>query len=739
MKQIGKKLLSATLSALMIVSAFSACGSSPSDAAETSAPASESSSASADSQSTEIPKTGTATGAYVQESMSENLPDTYSRFYDLRIDQDGNVLLVGLNSTGKRQLLQFESSTWTVLQESDMPANAPNYVDIADDGSIWAVTRNSDGQYSLCTGQDANALEPVEVDSLLQSGALPVGLRLTDDGKVFLTVQVAESTIFVLIDCATRQVTTITPGFYGSPVLYSEGKVYAFVTGSTNLTVFDANSGNTLQQYQLPLAEFLPSTCAASVNSGVLTWADSNGIHQLALDGMLQQTFADNRSFVLASNEFIKQQLVVDQDGSYWVSGMDGNNHAQLYRYHYDAEATIPSGSELVIWAMEDSFLLREGINAYAAQHPEQTITVEYGQDSINNGMTLDDVIRTLNVEIFAGEGPDVLVLDGLPIESYIDQGILADLSQVDTDDCYKNIVNCYTDSDGCWALPLLFRPGLLYCKSQENAEPLSQAQCLTDLQDLLCVKSNFHYDGYYNLFNELYPASSASIFALGAQEVNESALREFLTVTEAVVQAQNITSEFDPLFGDGEDTAGTSDGQHLAVDIPVSMNWYARPQDPADCATGCPTDYLLTYIYMVSETQAVPALIRPFPGDVFVPAMTMGVLNTSDQIDAGVEFIQTMLDCENEQVADRGSFNGYFVREGVQMRTTGGSSDLPTPAELGLDTVCAQLTTPANTDLSLKELVYDEASQLYSGNQDLETTIANILQRASLYYAEQR
>ena len=154
----------------------------------------------------------------------------------------------------------------------------------------------------------------------------------------------------------------------------------------------------------------------------------------------------------------------------------------------------------------------------------------------------------------------------------------MADLSQVDTDDCYKNIVNCYTDSDGCWALPLLFRPGLLYCKSQENAEPLSQAQCLTDLQDLLCVKSNFHYDGYYNLFNELYPASSASIFALGAQEVNESALREFLTVTEAVVQAQNITSEFDPLFGDGEDTAGTSDGQHLAVDIPVSMNWYARP-----------------------------------------------------------------------------------------------------------------------------------------------------------------
>lgn len=382
MKQVGKKLVSAALSALMIVSALSACGSAPSDAAETSAPASESSRASADSQSTESPNAGTATGAYMQESMAETLPDTYSRFYDLRIGQDGNVRLVGLNSAGKLQLLQFESSAWTVLQESDMPAGAPNYVDIAEDGSIWAITKNSEGQYSLCTGQDAGALETVEVESLQQTGALPVGLRLGDDGNVFLTVQVGESTIFVLVDSSTRQVTTITPGFYGSPVLYSGGAVYAFVAGSSNLTVFDASNGNILQQYQLSLAEPLPSACAACVSDGVLTWSESSGIHQLALEGMLQQTFADDRSFALASNAFIKEQLVLDQDGSFWVSGRDSSNHPQLYRYRYDAEAAVSATSELVIWAMEDSFLLREGISAYAARHPEQSITVEYGQDS---------------------------------------------------------------------------------------------------------------------------------------------------------------------------------------------------------------------------------------------------------------------------------------------------------------------------------------------------------------------
>ena len=58
---------------------------------------------------------------------------------------------------------------------------------------------------------------------------------------------------------------------------------------------------------------------------------------------------------------------------------------------------------------------------------------------------------------------------------------------------------------------------------------------------------------------------------------------------------------------------------------------------------------------------------------------------------------------------------------------------------ELNLDAVMAQLTTPSNTDLSLRELVYENAAQLYTGAQDLETTVANILQRTDLYYAEQQ
>ena len=41
------------------------------------------------------------------------------------------------------------------------------------------------------------------------------------------------------------------------------------------------------------------------------------------------------------------------------------------------------------------------------------------------------DTIRALNAELLNGSGADVLMLDGLPVESYMEKGILADLSDL--------------------------------------------------------------------------------------------------------------------------------------------------------------------------------------------------------------------------------------------------------------------------------------------------------------------
>lgn len=67
--------------------------------------------------------------------------------------------------------------------------------------------------------------------------------------------------------------------------------------------------------------------------------------------------------------------------------------------------------------------------------------------------MTESDALRTLNTEIMAGKGPDIILLDGMS-ESYLEQGLLEDISDViekytKNDLLFENIIDAYTDKDG--------------------------------------------------------------------------------------------------------------------------------------------------------------------------------------------------------------------------------------------------------------------------------------------------
>ena len=66
--------------------------------------------------------------------------------------------------------------------------------------------------------------------------------------------------------------------------------------------------------------------------------------------------------------------------------------------------------------------------------------------------MTVSDALKTLTTEIMAGNGPDVLLLDGMPVETYIEKGVLKDLSALIKESggsYFENILNAYQDAQG--------------------------------------------------------------------------------------------------------------------------------------------------------------------------------------------------------------------------------------------------------------------------------------------------
>jgi hypothetical protein len=79
-----------------------------------------------------------------------------------------------------------------------------------------------------------------------------------------------------------------------------------------------------------------------------------------------------------------------------------------------------------------------------------------------NSGATVDDVVRALNTKLIAGKGPDLLVLDGLPLESYIGKGVLKDISALAgrlaaEQDLFGNLTDAYAFDGKLYGLPTRF------------------------------------------------------------------------------------------------------------------------------------------------------------------------------------------------------------------------------------------------------------------------------------------
>ena len=97
---------------------------------------------------------------------------------------------------------------------------------------------------------------------------------------------------------------------------------------------------------------------------------------------------------------------------------------------------------------------------------PDVFVNLQIGMTE-EDGVTAEDAVKALNTELLAGNVPDVLVLDGLPTDSYIEKGILADISEaVDTisaqDGVFENVVGAYRGADGCYRIPARFYVGIV-------------------------------------------------------------------------------------------------------------------------------------------------------------------------------------------------------------------------------------------------------------------------------------
>lgn len=217
----------------------------------------------------------------------------------------------------------------------------------------------------------------------------------------------------------------------------------------------------------------------------------------------------------------------------------------RIYKYTYDPNVPTVPEQQLDVYSLTENDSLRQAVSLFQKEHQDVYVRYEIGMSG-SDSITKEDAIRNLNTKILAGEGPDIMLLDGLPQASYKDKGVLADVSGIvegmtGEEALFPNIVDACREDGKIVALPIRVQVPMAAGKA-EYVEKIEDLESLADAVEQIREETPegpvLGLSSAGELLRVLSLCSSGA-WTDGAGAVDEEALTEFLTAAKRIWQAE--------------------------------------------------------------------------------------------------------------------------------------------------------------------------------------------------------
>lgn len=230
--------------------------------------------------------------------------------------------------------------------------------------------------------------------------------------------------------------------------------------------LYDREAGKLLEKNKL-LDEFVAShqagrkpiiLCAGTgEEENILYLGCRSGLYRYVWEGSVIEQIGDGQFLTFGNSFYTPQSMQYLGEGRFRVFF----NQNRLVECYYDETLPAETESTLTIYSLEEDSRIRYAAQLFQKSHPQVLVKVETGMEG-DNAVSREDALKNLNTRILAGEGPDLMVLDGMDIEQYGEKGVLKKLDQVlepyvEQGILYENIVDGMrmTESDSIYGMPM--------------------------------------------------------------------------------------------------------------------------------------------------------------------------------------------------------------------------------------------------------------------------------------------
>lgn len=519
----------------------------------------------------------------------------------------------------------------------------------------------------------------------------------------------------------------------------ADGKPDASVTGS-----FGEGGENAFNQ-----------KLAAGPN-GSLLMCDGNRIQSLAADGTVQGVM-DGSSYSFGDPTSYVSGFASTQDGGILMGLHQRDEGLRIYKYSYDPNAELDPTKLVKVWSLEDNFNARAAISLFRRQNPEVTVDYEVALTG-EGGLTAEDAIKNLNTRLLNGDGPDVMILDGCPVESYAAKGVLADLAALlDTGDVYPAILEPFMQGGKLFTLPMEFSVPMLIGQ-QDQLKALSSLDAvmnaITQGKGIAATGENdafsalpeeerpaFDFGELRDVFDLLWNTSAGAVVKDNA--VDNAALSKLLTALKAINDKYELSSDKPSMM------AGIALASEGSASVSLSGSPIAYSAQRALYGGFIANDLQLTQIM----TEAPGSGQVVFPGlntGAWMPGCLAGINADSQVTELAAGLLQAMLGQDAQAVTMSGGLP--VTKKGAaaeiaaidkQMRESrrqmSGGANLPEGFEFDFDSLINQLDAPVLNDGTLTDTLWGITEKLCQGELDVEGAVKQFEQESKNYLAERQ
>lgn len=697
-------------------------------------------------------------------------------FMDLKIGADGTIGLIYDELEASEQEEETTVGEETASEDTSDEDTSDEDTESEDDFELDPVC--------IVMKPDGSRIE-VKL-TLTEDEVYPKRIWFTEDGKMFVTT-LGHTIYEVKEDGSTEKYLTLPyrpqlVQFQGSYMIIDS---YSSISNFQSIIIYDMSRQEYIEDEVLDefIKENYPTRDLVNDSmydlyvfpgeENVIYLAGKKGLHRHVIGGSAIEQIIDGNLSGLSNpaNGIINMIPLENNEFLALFSG------GKLVRFTYNPDiSTIPS-QKLSVFSLKENDTLRQAISTYQTRNPDVLVNYVVGMEE-NGSATREDVLKKLNTQIMAGEGPDLMVMDSMPMDSYIDKGMLLDLSPLlegltGEAELFTNLVNAFERNGKIYTVPCEVK--LLGVLGKE--EYVSQMTDLKKTADAMeALRKEKPEKGLIDFYSEedimhFFAMTSAPSWKTDSGEINQEAISEFLEQTKRIydVQMQGASQErierYQRLLEYYIQDYGITMAESDYFGMIDEMSYIAGA---SNLAAGT-IDSVFSYsnVESVNKVKGLEDnVLLPFGGQstqVFVPKTMVGINAASADKETAQEFLKVLLGAENQTSlfyglpVNKAAFEQVFTpdketeeaaKKGEPYSWLGMTSADGLEADLAvywpdeaqiqkLRDWISQVKTPYIKDVTLEDAVCEAGAEYFKGNISLEQAVGAVMEKLAIYMAE--